>query len=186
MENQPPNAPDEKAPLDLTIRLDGKTAATVRRVATMKELPPEQIVTECVRDELGHKLYDGMYANAAEYAAGLGGLARQLAEVVRDLGALPSRDAAKIVASVDAAKLCSLPDELGERILQQLTTLWEGRITEYGKRSDGTVGPVEDTDLGVRVTPAQWDACARIGAPDSLAAGARKALAAGIEALDGR
>ncbi|MEU6990626.1 hypothetical protein ABZ953_08225 [Streptomyces sp. NPDC046465] len=172
--------------MELTIHLDGKTAATVRRIAAFKERPPEEIVAECVRDELGHEMYDAMYANAAQYAAGLDGLARQLAEVVRDHGALPSRDAAKIVALVDAAKLCPLPAELGERILQQLTTLWEGRSTEYGKRSDGTFGPVENTELGVQVTPEQWDACARIGAPDSLAAGARKALATGIEALDGR
>ncbi|MFI5803472.1 hypothetical protein [Streptomyces sp. NPDC051561] len=186
MESNPPNPRDDKTSLDLSIHLDGKTAAMVRRIAAIKERPHEEIVAECVRDELGHKMHDAMYANAAEYAVGLDGLARQLAEVVRDLGALPSRDAARIVALVDAAKLCPLPAELGERILQQLTALWEGRITEYGKRRDGTFGPVDDTDLGVRVTPEQWDACARIGAPDSLAAGARKALAFGIEALDQR
>ena len=34
------------------------------------------------------------------------------------------------------------------------------------------------------VTPAQWDALARIGAPGSIALGAQKALEAGITAFD--
>ncbi|MFE7115522.1 hypothetical protein ACFU99_08880 [Streptomyces sp. NPDC057654] len=186
MENRHADARDGSAPLDLTIHLDGKTAATVRRIAAIKKLPPEEIAAECVRDELRRETYDALYMNATHYAVGLNEAARKLAEMVCELGALPARDAAKAVALAETAKLGPLPYEWRQRILQQLTSLWEGRTTEFGRRADGTTGPLEDADLGVRVTPEQWDACARIGAPDSLAAGARKALAAGIEALDQR
>lgn len=61
-----------------------------------------------------------------------------------------------------------------------------GRGTFFDKRADGTFGPVEDIKIDVLVTPKQWDALGRIGAPDSLASGAQKAMAAGVASLDQR
>jgi hypothetical protein len=130
-------------------------------------------------------VYDALYANAERYAIGLDGLAERLAELVRELAALPSAAAARVIALAESANL-SLPDEWSERLIHQLTTLWERRTTEFGRWPDGTAGPVENTDVSVTVIPEQWDACSRIGAPDSLSVGAGKALAVGIKALDRR
>ncbi|MEU3091673.1 hypothetical protein ACWCQ0_33605 [Streptomyces massasporeus] len=55
-------------------------------------------------------------------------------------------------------------------------TLGAGRGTFFDKRADGTFGPVEDIKIDVLVTPEQWDALGRIGAPGSLASGAQKDL----------
>ena len=85
-------------------------------------------------------MYDALYANAERYAIGLDGLAERLAELVRELAALPSADAARVIALAESAKL-SLPDEWGERLIHQLTTLWERRTTEFGRRPDGTAVP---------------------------------------------
>ena len=70
-------------------------------------------------------------------------------------------------------------------MVEQLTTMWAGRTTEYGRRPDGSVGPLESSKAEVVVTPGQWDALCRIGAPGSLGAGAQQAMEAGIAALDG-
>ncbi|MEU5599143.1 hypothetical protein [Streptomyces sp. NPDC020298] len=48
-------------------------------------------------------------------------------------------------------------------------TLGAGRGTFFDKRANGTFGPVEDIKVDVLVTPEQWDALGRIGAPGSLA-----------------
>ncbi|MCX4862146.1 MULTISPECIES: hypothetical protein [Streptomyces] len=45
---------------------------------------------------------------------------------------------------------------------------------------------MEDIKIDVLVTPEQWDALGRIGAPGSLASGAQKAMAAGVASLDQR
>lgn len=58
-----------------------------------------------------------------------------------------------------------------------------GRTTEFGTRSDGSLGPLEDTTVSVAVTPEQWDALARIGDPGSISDGANRAVTAGITAL---
>ncbi|KPC86405.1 hypothetical protein ADL27_45600 [Streptomyces sp. NRRL F-6602] len=69
-------------------------------------------------------------------------------------------------------------------MLEQLTEMWTGRTTEFGTRPDDSFGPLEKTQVQAMVTPAQWDALARIGAPGSIAQGVQEALEAGITALD--
>jgi hypothetical protein len=59
-----------------------------------------------------------------------------------------------------------------------------GRTTEFGARPDSSAGPLEDTKVHAMVTPTQWDALARIGAPGNIGLGGQKALEAGIATLD--
>ncbi|GAA2247418.1 hypothetical protein GCM10010232_38300 [Streptomyces amakusaensis] len=89
-----------------------------------------------------------------------------------------------MIAQAVAEQHGPLPEEWHQRMLEQLTELWTGRTTEFGQRPDGSVGPLEDTKVHAMVTPAQWDALARIGDPGSIALGTQKALEAGITALD--
>lgn len=174
---------DERRELSLTIRLTGQTAQRMRRAAAIQQRPVEEVAAECVRDELGRDLYDALYANVEDYAATLDGLAQRLALIVRELGGLPSGAAARVIALAQAEKGGHFPD-VHERMVGQLTRMWAGRTIEYGKRPDGSVGPLEDSKVEVTVTPEQWDALARIGAPDSLGSGAQRAMDTGIESLD--
>ncbi|WP_405523697.1 hypothetical protein OG426_10495 [Streptomyces canus] len=65
-------------------------------------------------------------------------------------------------------------------------TLGAGRSTFFDNLRRRHLGPVEGIKIDVLVTPEQWDALGRIGAPGSLASGAQKAMAAGVASLDQR
>jgi hypothetical protein len=168
----------------LTIRLTGQAADRVRHIADVKELPAERIAADCVSDELDRDWYDALYAHRNHYGPALEGLARRLTDLVQELAALPSGDAATIVALAVAEGSGRLPDPWHERMVQQLAQTWSGRTTEFGPRPNGSIGPLENTAVSTTVTPAQWDALARIGTPGSISDGARQAMSAGIAALD--
>ncbi|MFD8608564.1 hypothetical protein [Streptomyces sp. NPDC059631] len=176
--------PDDSRELVATVRVDGEAARRLRRAATFQQRPVDDVAAYCVRDELDRDVYDVLYTNVDDYASTLDGLSQRLALLIRELGALPTGDAAKVIAQAAAEKGGHLPDPWHERMVEQLTSLWSGRGTFFDKRADGTFGPVEDIKIDVLVTPEQWDALGRIGAPGSLASGAQKAMAAGIAALD--
>ncbi|MFJ4465713.1 hypothetical protein [Streptomyces sp. NPDC088928] len=172
----------EHAELTVTVRLTGQSAGRLRRAAEIQQRPVEEVTAECISDEMHRDVHDALYSDA--YAATLDGLAKRLALIVRELGALPSGAAAHVIAQAAAEQHGSLPEEWHQRMLEQLTEMWTGRTTEFGARPDGSVGPLEDIKVHAMVTPAQWDALARIGAPGSIALGTQKALEAGITALD--
>ncbi|WKK24120.1 hypothetical protein QZH56_36710 [Streptomyces olivoreticuli] len=174
----------ELAELTVTGRLTGQSAAHLCRCTAIQQRPVEEVAAECIGDEMCRGVCDALYSGCETYAAALEGLAKRLALIVRELGALPSGVAAKVIALAAAEKHGPLPDEWQKHMLEQLTDLWTGCTTEFGERPDGSVGPVEDTKIHALVTPAQWDALARIGAPGSLTHGTHKALEAGITALD--
>ncbi|MFE0043687.1 hypothetical protein [Streptomyces albireticuli] len=178
------DAAGEHAELTVTVRLTGQSAARLRRAADIQQRPIEEVAAECIGDEMRRDVNGTLYSGSDSYAATLDGLAKRLALIVRGLGALPSGAAAKVIALAAAEQHGPLPEEWHQRMLEQLTEMWTGRTTEFGERPDGSVGPLEDTKVDAMVTPAQWDALARIGAPGSLALGTQKALEAGITALD--
>ncbi|MGW7673076.1 hypothetical protein ACWGJX_39180 [Streptomyces sp. NPDC054775] len=176
--------PDDSGELVATVRVSGQAARRLRRAAAFQQRPVDDVAADCVRDELHRDVYDVLYTNVDDYASTLDGLSQRLALLVRELGALPAGDAAKVIAQAAAEKGGHLPDPWHDRMVEQLTSLWAGRGTFFDKRADGTFGPVEDIKIDVLVTPEQWDALGRIGAPGSLTSGAQKAMAAGIASLD--
>lgn len=110
---------------------------------------------------------DTLYTNVEDYAATtLDDPAQRLALIVRELGGLPSGAAARVIALAEAEEGGRFPD-VHERMVRQLATMWAGCMVEYGTRSDGSVGPLEDTKVDVTVTPEQWEALCCIGEPDS-------------------
>lgn len=179
----PANELEETAELTCTVHLAGKTARRLQRAAAIQQRPAEYVAAECIHDELDRDLSEALYTNVEDYAATLDGLAERLALMARELVALPSGAAARVIALAQAEKGGHFPD-MHERVVQQLTRMWAGRLTEFGERADGSAGPLENTKVDVMVTPDQWDALARIGNPDSLAHGAQHALEAGIATLD--
>ncbi|WP_327357939.1 hypothetical protein [Streptomyces sp. NBC_01304] len=164
--------------------MSGQAAQRLRRGAEIRKRPVEEIAANCVSDEMRRPVYDMLYRSGDDYAATQDGLAKRLALIVRDLGALPASAATEVIALAAAEQGGPLPDEWRERVLDQLAEMWQGRTTEFGKRPDGSVGPLDDVKVHALVTPAQWDALGRIGAPGSLNSGAQKALETGIKALD--
>lgn len=178
------DAAGEHAELTVTVRLTGQIAARLRRAAEIQQRPIEDVAADSIGDEMHRAVHEALYSGSDAYAATLDGLAQRLALIVRELGALPSGAAAHVIAQAAAEQHGPLPEEWHRRMLEQLTELWTGRTTEFGRRPDGSVGPLEDTKLHAMVTPAQWDALARIGAPGSIAQGVQEALEAGITALD--
>ncbi|MEV6319195.1 hypothetical protein [Streptomyces sp. NPDC051776] len=181
---RPMDTADERDELTVAVRLTGQSAARLRRGAAIQQRPLEDVAAECIGDEMRRDVYDALYSSSETYAAALDGLAKRLALIVRELGALPSGAAAQVIALAAAEKHGLLPEEWRQRMLEQLTAMWTGRTTEFGKRPDASIGPLEDIKVDTMVTPAQWDALARIGAPGSLECGLQKALQAGISALD--
>ncbi|WP_282698090.1 hypothetical protein [Streptomyces sp. CC208A] len=179
----PPDVPDPGA-RTVTVRLSGQSARRLRRAAEIQQRPAEEVAAECIVDEMRRDVHEALYSSSETYAASLEGLAKRLALIARELGALPSGAAAQVIALAAAEKGGLLPEEWRHRMLEQLTEMWTGRTTEFGTRPDGSTGPLEDIKVDTMVTPAQWDALARIGAPGSIAAGVRKALEAGITTLD--
>ncbi|MEU4735668.1 MULTISPECIES: hypothetical protein [Streptomyces] len=178
------DAAGEHAELTVTVRLTGQSARRLRRAAEIQQRPVEEVAAESISDEMHREVHDALYSGSDAYAATLDGLAKRLALIVRELGALPSGAAAHVIAQAAAEKHGPLPEEWHQCMLEQLTEMWTGRTTEFGARPDGSVGPLEDTKVHAMVTPAQWDALARIGAPGSIALGTQEALKAGIAALD--
>ncbi|RLL65562.1 hypothetical protein [Streptomyces sp. Z26] len=178
------DAVGEHAELTVTVRLTGQSARRLRRAAEIQQRPIEDVAAECISDDMHRDVHEALYSGSDAYAATLDGLAKRLALLVRELGALPSGTAAKVIALAAAEKHGPLPEEWHQRMLEQLTDLWTGRTTEFGQRPDGSVGPLEDIKVHAMVTPAQWDALARIGTPGSLAHGTQKALEVGSTALD--
>ncbi|MFC8274212.1 hypothetical protein ACFUJR_17135 [Streptomyces sp. NPDC057271] len=178
------DAAGEHAELTVTVRLTGQSARRLRRTAEIQQRPVEEVAAESISDEMHREVHEALCSGSGAYAATLDGLAKRLALIVRELGALPSGAAAHVIAQAAAEQYGPLPEEWHRRTLEQLTELWTGRTTEFGQRPDGSVGPLEDTHVHAMVTPAQWDALARIGAPGSIALGTQKALEAGITALD--
>ncbi|RZE85456.1 hypothetical protein C0R04_30375 [Streptomyces albidoflavus] len=178
------DAAGEHAELTVTVRLTGQSARRLRRAAEIQQRPVEEVAAESISDEMHREVHDALYSGSDAYAATLDGLAKRLALIVRELGALPSGAAAHVIAQAAAEKHGPLPEEWHQRMLEQLTEMWTGRTAEFGARPDGSVGPLEDTKVHAMVTPAQWDALARIGAPGSIALGTQEALKAGIAALD--
>ncbi|MFC7472685.1 hypothetical protein ACWG43_15010 [Streptomyces albidoflavus] len=177
----------EHAELTVTVRLTGQSAGRLLRAAEIQQRPVEEVAAECISDEMRRDVHDALYSDALysdAYAATFDGLAKRLALIVRGLGALPSGAAAHVIAQAAAEQHGPLPEEWHPRMLEQLTEMWTGRTTEFGARPDGSVGPLEDIKVHAMVTPAQWGALARIGAPGSIALGTQKALEAGITALD--
>ncbi|WP_143608713.1 hypothetical protein [Streptomyces sp. CB03234] len=178
------DAVGEHAELTVTVRLTGQSARRLRRAADIQQRPVEEVAAECISDEMRRDVHEALYSGSDAYAATLDGLAQRLALLVRELGALPSGPAAHVIAQAAAEQHGPLPEEWHRRMLEQLTEMWTGRTTEFGARPDGSVGPLEKTQVQAMVTPAQWDALARIGAPGSIAQGVQEALEAGITALD--
>ncbi|RDG33459.1 hypothetical protein DVH02_31285 [Streptomyces corynorhini] len=178
------DAAGEHAELTVTVRLTGRSARRLRRAADIQQRPVEEVAAECIGNEMRRDVHEALYSGSDAYAATLDGLAKRLALIVRELGALPSGAAAHVIAQAAAEQHGPLPEEWHQRMLEQLTEMWTGRTTEFGVRPDGSVGPLEDVKVHAMVTPAQWDALARIGAPGSIALGTQKALEAGVTALD--
>ncbi|GHJ19118.1 hypothetical protein ACH4KL_32390 [Streptomyces albus] len=178
------DAVGEHAELTVTVRLTGQSARRLHRAAEIQQRPIEEVAAESISDEMRRDVHGTLYSGSDTYAATLDGLAKRLALIVRELGALPSGAAAHVIARAAAEKLGPLPEEWHQRMLEQLTEMWTGRTTEFGTRPDDSFGPLEKTQVQAMVTPAQWDALARIGAPGSIAQGVQEALEAGITALD--
>lgn len=155
------------APLSLTITLDANTARAVTLIATEQQRSREQVAADAVADEIDRDVYDALYGRA-DYAATLDGLARRLAELARDLLALPRHDAARTIALAKAAKLPH-PDpnnpvavRLQHDLIEQTTREWLTRSVEYALRPNGRLGPITDTVIEVTLTPAGHDALDRI------------------------
>ncbi|QNP71584.1 hypothetical protein IAG44_20550 [Streptomyces roseirectus] len=187
METPQPRSDDpdaDRAELTITIRVSGRAAQHLRRGAAVRQKPIEEIAADCVNDEIRRPVYDMLYRSGEDYATALEGLAKRLALIVRDLGALPSSAATEVIALAAAEQGGPLPYEWRERVINQLAGMWQGRTTEFGKRPDGSFGPLDNIKVDAVVTPAQWDALGRIGQPGSLGSGAQKALEAGIAVLD--
>ncbi|NJQ04481.1 hypothetical protein [Streptomyces lonarensis] len=174
----------EHAELTVTVRLTGQSAGRLRRAAEIQQRPVEELAAESISDEVHRDVHEALYSGSDPYAATLDGLAKRLALIVRELGTPPSGAAAHVIAQAAAEQHGPLPEEWHQRMLEQLTEMWSRRTAEFSARPDGSVGPLEDTKVHAMVTPAQWDALARIGAPGSTALGAQQALEAGIAALD--
>ncbi|MGK5544978.1 hypothetical protein ACSNOH_09635 [Streptomyces sp. URMC 127] len=96
------DAVGEHAELTVIVRLTGQSARHLRRAAEIQQRPVEQVAAECISDEMHRDLHDTLYSSSDTYAASLDGLAERLALIVRELGALPSRAAAHVIAQAAA------------------------------------------------------------------------------------
>ncbi|MFJ1823396.1 hypothetical protein [Streptomyces sp. NPDC088178] len=102
--------PDDSRELVATVRVDGEAARGLRRAAAFQQRPVDDVAADCVRDELDRDVYDVLYTNVDDYASTLDGLSQRLALLIRELGALPTGDAAKVIAQAAAEKGGHLPD----------------------------------------------------------------------------
>ncbi|MGW7003680.1 hypothetical protein ACWGCW_12825 [Streptomyces sp. NPDC054933] len=158
-------AEPDHSDLPLNITLTGHAAARVRRRAAITGMSLEAVAEEAVADELGRSTYDALFRSRAEHITTLDGWAKRLAEIALALGGMPRTDAAAIVAAAQDHLSDDLKDDVRAAHLRNLTSLWSGRTTAWGKRSDGSHGPTETTTYSFDVTPEQYDALQRIGHP---------------------
>ncbi|MFF2619723.1 hypothetical protein [Kitasatospora sp. NPDC058046] len=182
----PPAGPVDGPEPTEGVRLVGHSDGGLRLGARTQQHPIGEAAAGCIGNGTHRDVNEVPYNDRDTYTAALGSLAGHLALIVRDLDALPPEAAAHVIAQAAAQQHGPLPEEWHRHVVGQLTEMWTGRATAFGTRPNGSFGPFRNTRVQVMVTPAQWDALARIGAPHGIAQGAQEALAAGITALDDR
>ncbi|WP_159394290.1 hypothetical protein [Streptomyces sp. NRRL S-495] len=93
----PPSAPadtvdgaaEEHTEMTVTVRLADRTAGLLRRRAEIQQRPIEEIVAECISNEMRRDVHEALYNVSDTYAATIDALAEHLALVVREPCAPP-------------------------------------------------------------------------------------------------
>lgn len=169
-----------------SVALSSKALARVQHIADVKGRRVEEVIAELAQEGMQRPVLEVLYADADSWQAWLQGASLRLAEVMRELNALPLPEAAKVIALTHASVGGLVPESHFQAHVERLTQRWVSRGglgTSWGRRVDGTVGPLEDLPVSVTVTPQQWDLLAQIGAPGSVEEGLEAVVAAGIERL---
>jgi hypothetical protein len=169
----------------ISITLSAKAFDRLAHVADVQDRAVEEVASDAVIDQLNGEIYQLLYRDRDEWIAGLEGWSQRLAQLMRDLADLPRHDAARMIALAHAQVAGAMPEQYFQRQVEQLTEHGLERIgIRWGRREDGSAGPLQASPVEAVASPAQWDALRRIGAPGSINDAMQAVLATGIDALD--
>lgn len=169
----------------ISITISTQVFDRLAHIAEVQGRAVEEVATDAVVDQLNGEIYRLPYRDRGTWMAGLEGWSLRLAELIRDLADLPRHDATRMIALTHAQIARSMPEQLFERHVEQLTRHWLERVgTRWGRREDGSADPLEDSPVEAMASPEQWDALRRIGSPGSINDAMQAVLAADIAALD--